>query len=285
MKTFYNDKMVADPRSYSLSPLKPKLMVDWVARQFPDTITDFAPVTREDLYLAHSKAYVDGVLDLQISNGFGTKSKDVADSLLYTVGSIVAAVESVLTEEMKVAFSPTSGFHHAGYNFGGGFCTFNGLMVALLHAKQNGLIDTATIIDGDMHWGDGTQDIIDKLGLDWVTHWTGPRNHGGIYKREFAEAVEACLSFDCTQHVVIYQAGADIHKDDPLGGLLHTNQMFLRDHILAKRLVGKVPLVWNLAGGYQYNKDGVTLEEKLEPVLKLHQTTYGVFEQFCWPKF
>ena len=49
---------------------------------------------------------------------------------------------------------------------------------------------------------------------------------------------------------MIYQAGADPHIDDPLGGILTTKQMSWRDRQVFEQL-GHKPLVWNLAGGYQ----------------------------------
>jgi acetoin utilization deacetylase AcuC-like enzyme len=68
---------------------------------------------------------------------------------------------------------------------------------------------------------------------------------------------------------VLYQAGADIHVNDPLGGLLTTAEMRERDaRIFAACLKHKVPCVWNLAGGYAKDKAGT-----IEPVLKLYRQT------------
>jgi acetoin utilization deacetylase AcuC-like enzyme len=64
---------------------------------------------------------------------------------------------------------------------------------------------------------------------------------------------------------VLYQAGADVHVDDPLGGVLTTEQMMERDRIVfraARRT--QTPIVWNLAGGYQ---------QPLSKVIVLHLNT------------
>lgn len=68
--------------------------------------------------------------------------------------------------------------------------------------------------------------------------------------------------------VFFYQAGADPHIDDPLGGSLTTHEMKMRDELVFRTAweLGK-PVVWNLAGGYQ---------QPLEKVLELHQTTYEI---------
>lgn len=275
MKTFYNPKMYAQTESFSLSPLKPKFMAEWVKKNTINSITDFDPATREQLYLAHQVKYVDGVLDLTIANGFGNHDAGVATSLLYTVGSMIAAVRDAVTNN-ATAFSPTSGFHHAGWGHAADFCTFNGLIVALLVAKQEGLIQTATIIDGDMHWGDGTQEIIDHLGLDWITHWSGPRGKSWDYSKEFVKACFKAAETDLT----IYQAGADIHVKDPLGGILSSLEMLKRDWHIRRIVANKKPFVWNLAGGYQYARKASSYEDQLKPVLELHQQTFLHFDDW-----
>ena len=51
---------------------------------------------------------------------------------------------------------------------------------------------------------------------------------------------------------VLYQAGADVHVDDPLGGVLTTEQMIERDQIVFEAArASEIPIAWNLAGGYQ----------------------------------
>lgn len=65
--------------------------------------------------------------------------------------------------------------------------------------------------------------------------------------------------------VVLYQAGADPHIDDPLGGFLTTQQMAERDAQMFKGLKGRgVPVAWVLAGGYQ---------DPLLKVIDLHVNT------------
>ena len=63
----------------------------------------------------------------------------------------------------------------------------------------------------------------------------------------------------------MYQAGADPHVDDPLGGWLTTEQLAERDHIVfeSARDLG-IPVAWNLAGGYQ---------NPLRKVLDIHDNT------------
>jgi acetoin utilization deacetylase AcuC-like enzyme len=258
--------------SYSPSAGKPALAVaDWQQHFGAHiNIQPFEPASRELLYLAHSKAYVDGVLDGKIENGFGNTNKGIAGSLQYSVGSLVAAAEFVLIEGRRHAISPTSGFHHAGYNWGGGFCTFNALLVAALYAHEQGLAKRILILDFDQHYGNGTDDIIRHLGIDFITHITAVKSY------ETAKAAMAAFNLlengilDKTRFdLVLYQAGADIHVDDPLGGLLTTAQMAQRDrNILLGCAARQIPVVVTLAGGYQRDLNG-----SIEPVLALHRET------------
>lgn len=272
--------------SYSPSAGKPAAVVaDWLATPaIRDNIeiVAFNPVDAQTIAQAHDPAYVAGVLACEVANGFRNRSKEVADSLLYTVGSIVAAAKHVLREgrpedEGNVAVSPTSGFHHAHYGHGYGYCTFNGLVVAAMQLKRLGLAQSVAIFDYDYHYGDGTDDIIQRLGLGFIRHFSA----GSEYKtrddaprlmqeltRRFARTITA--SSDSKVDVMLYQAGADQHKDDPLGGVLSDKEMAERDYQVFRcaRLYG-VPLVWNLAGGYRHDRAGKTIA----PVIRTHRDT------------
>jgi acetoin utilization deacetylase AcuC-like enzyme len=70
--------------------------------------------------------------------------------------------------------------------------------------------------------------------------------------------------------VILYQAGADPHVDDPLGGWLTTEQLAQRDRIVFETARAmQVPIAWNLAGGYQ---------RPLRNVLDIHDNTLRA----CW---
>jgi acetoin utilization deacetylase AcuC-like enzyme len=75
-------------------------------------------------------------------------------------------------------------------------------------------------------------------------------------------------SFEGSQ-VLLYQAGADPHVKDPLGGWMSTEQLARRDQIVFETAaeIG-LPLAWNLAGGYQRDDAG-----GIEPVLEIHRNT------------
>ena len=262
---FYDPAQVSRPNSFSPSAQKPAALVArWQERALPIEVVAPTPLSREQLALAHRRRYIDGVLDLEIRNGFGGRDASVAASLPWTTGSLLAAARNALSTG-TVAVSPTSGFHHAGYCTNGGFCTFNGLMIAALVLRSEGLVRKVAILDCDEHYGDGTDDIIGRLALgDFVRHVTAGRG----YPRDADEFLrllpQRVASFaDCD--IILYQAGADPHVDDPLGGWLTTRELYERDYrVFAAARRYRLPIAWNLAGGYQ---------EPIEKVLEIHDNT------------
>ena len=162
------------------------------------------------------------------------------------------------------------------YSAAGGFCTFNGLMVTAAALRAEGLARKIGIVDCDMHYGDGTDDILAVLGAAgddprrWLAHYTAGEHYSRPHHapRFFAELPGVLRSMgDCD--IVLYQAGADPHIDDPLGGWLTTAELAQRDALVfaALKSLG-VPVVWNLAGGYQRDDDG-----GISKVLLIHDNT------------
>ena len=275
MKVFYRKEQVGPVQRSSPSAHKPRLVVEDWKKHFGAAIElcSFEPATEQQIERAHQADFVKGVLACTVANGFGNRDEAVAQSLPYTSGSMVAAAEYAVLHK-EVVCSPTSGFHHAGFSAAGGYCTFNGLMVTALALKDAGLVNRVAILDCDEHYGDGTDSIIRALAIDWIEHhtqgqefWGASGAAKGAYERWLSAAIAKCQSCD----LILYQAGADPHINDPLGGLLTTAQMRERDRTVFQQL-GHLPMVWNLAGGYQVVQ-GETEAERIEPVLALHRET------------
>ena len=183
---------------------------------------------------------------------------------------MLSAARHVIKKGVPVAVSPTSGFHHAGYQKAEGFCTFNGLMVTVHALRADGFTGRIGILDLDEHYGNGTDDILRKVGKTEETnveHYTFggdtiPRHGGDDWLRRLPGIVQRFR--DCA--LVLFQAGADPHRDDPFSrGILSTEQLHKRDQIVFQGLHAmNVPVIWNLAGGYQ---------SPLRKVLDIHDNT------------
>lgn len=267
---FYRSEVVPDSRFFSPSTYKPdEVTRDWISHGLAINVMSFDPVSREDLYRAHAQTYVDGVLDCQLANGFGGMQSDVALSLPFTSGAMLAAAREALASG-KVACAPVAGFHHAHYSSPGGFCTFNGLMVTALTLLASGEAKRIGILDLDQHYGDGTDDILAAVGPVNVVHTTaGARKRTAKDAEPFLSRLPDTVEAFADCDVLLYQAGADPHIKDPLGGWMTTEQMMHRDKIVfegAKRM--GLPIAWDLAGGYQHDDQG-----GIGPVLEIHRNT------------
>lgn len=265
---------VAEDQGFSPSAGKPAAAVDsWNCLGIPLCIVEPPAVTRDDIARAHDPDYVDGILSGRIRNGFGNTSAAVAASLPFTSGSMLAAAREALRNG-AVAVAPCSGFHHAGYAAAFGFCTFNGLMVAALALHAAGEAKRVGILDFDQHCGDGTDAIIERLNIDWIVHHT----EGKEYRTEedaepFLARIAAIVNTMRGCDVILYQAGADPHIEDPLGGWLTTAQLFERDRrVFESARDANTPIAWNLAGGYQ---------TPLRRVLDIHDNTMRA----CWATY
>ena len=58
-----------------------------------------------------------------------------------------------------IAFNIAGGTHHAGTNWGEGFCLLNDQAIAANYLLHNGLSESILIIDLDVHQGNGTAEI------------------------------------------------------------------------------------------------------------------------------
>ena len=263
---FYTPLMAAEAGSFSPSAAKPRAAVEsWRKLDIPLNVMVPKPASVQDLMRAHLPAFVDAVLACRSDNGFGNRSKAVAASLPHTSGAMLAAAREALRNG-RVAVAPCSGFHHAGYANAGGFCTFNGLMVTAMALHASGEATRVGILDFDQHYGDGTDNIIDRLRIDWINHYSAGEHYGfPTEARRFLSSIPALVAAMNDCDVILYQAGADPHIDDPLGGWLTTKQLYERDLLVfeAAAELG-IPVAWNLAGGYQ---------TPLRKVLEIHDNT------------
>lgn len=243
---------------------------DWISTQkIPEFVRQSErethlpqPLTEEQIAVAHDPRFVHEVMTGAIPNGFGNTNPEINRSLLASNGSFLAAARHAL-QTGGVACSATQGFHHANWDHCWGFCTFNGLMIAAVHllqladpAKHRHGVERVMIVDGDGHFGDGTEDIIQRTGLREVVYHVTRKDLGAPKRREWNSAMWGAYFRDLIRifrpGIIMYQAGADAWSEDPFGaGYLTKEGLAARDRgiFTAARNAG-IPIVWNLAGGY-----------------------------------
>ncbi|CAM8665691.1 Histone deacetylase domain containing protein [Comamonadaceae bacterium] len=236
-------------------------------------IRSFKPAKKEDLCLVLGPKSVEGVSNGRDSNGFENKEPHLPSTYLWAIGSLLAASRAALADPAQPTCSPTSGFHHAHYEFGGNFRIFNGLLVVIAKLLQEQPHLKIGILDCDFHYGDGTDDQLRNqptLARSIVLH-TSCKNlhpiHDAVdYFQWLQLAINDINRKECD--LVIYLAGAGTQKNDPLSGMLTTRELRDRDRAVFGRM--RSAIAWSFAGGYQEN-----LNDSLEPdsVLQTHWNT------------
>jgi acetoin utilization deacetylase AcuC-like enzyme len=206
--------------------------------------------TREQLGRVHEPRYVDALLAAVPTEGYVRIDADTAmgratgPAMLRAAGACVAAVDAVMAGAVTNAFcAARPPGHHAERARAMGFCFFNNVAVAALHARAVHGLARVAVIDFDVHHGNGTQHAFERdAGLFYAsTHQdpfypgTGHANErgvagnivnvplrggsdGAVVRRAYTETILPALDAFAPEFVLI-SAGFDAHHADPLGGL------------------------------------------------------------------
>ena len=217
------------------------------------------------------------------------------DASYDAVSSIISAIDLVKNKKLKNAFCAVRPpGHHAEYDKAMGFCIFNNVAVGANYLIEKYNYKKIAIIDFDVHHGNGTQNIFyssDKV-LYISTHQyphypgTGAHNEKGNYNnilnipltagtdsQEFLNAYEHVLKKlrDFKPEFLLFSAGFDAHKDDPLSNInLQSKDYFeitKRTLIETKDYCGG-NIVSILEGGYDLNALAESTEEHVKALIK-----------------
>lgn len=238
--------------------------------------------TRAQLLRVHAASLLQSVLETQPTSRLQLDPDTVlspgsAEAALRAAGAAVAAVDCVLGGEATAAFCAVRPpGHHATASHAMGFCLFNSVAVAAAHALEQHGLARVSIVDFDVHHGNGTQAIFESeprvqyLSSHQMPLYpdTGhPQERGvgnicnaalppGAGSRRFREVWQAQLlpSIDAfAPQLILVSAGFDAHWRDPLAQLQLDAEDFawitraLRT-LAAKHAQGRV--VSLLEGGY-----------------------------------
>ena len=136
---------------------------------------------------------------------------------LYEIASLAAggAIQSAqigLSEPCFGLIRPPG--HHASATSSWGFCSFNNMAVAMVTLHRQKKIESACVLDIDLHFGDGTVNILNQH--DWVSVVNIECHNRISYLQEVETAMKICRA-----DLIGISAGFDNHADD-WGGLLTT---------------------------------------------------------------
>ena len=254
------------------------------------------PVTVDDLRRVHTAEYIAAIQTgtpraLAEMQRFPW-SPELFPSVCLTSGGCLAAARQAMQDGAAAAI--VSGFHHACADHGEGFCTFNGLIVAIDAMVAAGEIRTAAVLDMDLHYGNGTAQLaaerphifaLSIYGNDYwdnayhrdvsVRHHEDGANHrsfalhGGCDRQEMLAAMREALPLIAARRpdLLLYQAGADPYFEDPYSPLaLDHDDLRARDRFVFEFAKAHgIPIAWVLAGGYT---------EDVMKIVRVHLNTF-----------
>ena len=235
------------------------------------------------LVKTHSLDYINFVDQSFPTNGFAFLDGDTIvspgskDATKDAVGSIISAIDGVQNKEFKNAFCAVRPpGHHAEKNKAMGFCIYNNVAVGANYLIEKYKYTKVAIIDFDVHHGNGTQNIFhdNEKVLYLSTHQypyypgSGTESEKGKFNNIFNIPLEAGTNSEqylnayenilnkinqFKPEFILFSAGFDAHKDDPLAQLYLQTEDF---YTLTKRTLelskkycaGKVVSI--LEGGY-----------------------------------
>ena len=276
MKIFYHDHFVLPlPDGHRFPMSKYALLRQRVAQASltaPDDMRVPRAATDEAIRRAHTAAYLRKVKEGSLTPrevrriGFPW-SLQLVERSRRSVGSTIAAGRAALQE--GVAVNLAGGTHHAGPNWGQGFCVFNDAAIAARALQADGLVRRVAILDCDVHQGNGTAAI--AAGDDTIFTFSIHGAHNFPFHKErsdldipleddtgdddYLAALDRGLRQTMARagaDLAIYLAGADPYQDDRLGRLALTKEgLAERDRLVFERCrAAGLPVAVTMAGGY-----------------------------------
>lgn len=190
----------------------------------------------------------------------------VKRSLISPNGTLLAAS---LALENGVACHLAGGTHHAHYDFASGFCILNDLAITALALVRKAKVNKVLIFDCDVHQGDGTASILKDESSIFTCSIHCEKNFPakkaksdldvglpvGTSDKDYLFSVEQnikSLTGSINPDLLIYDAGVDIYKDDPLG-LLSVSEQGIRERdalVLNHCRDHNIPVCTVIGGGY-----------------------------------
>ena len=214
--------------------------------------------TVDELLLFHTAEYIDRVSRLSaegrgwLDEGDTPAVPGIFEAASDVVGTTLAAVDAIMHGDVRRAFVPIAGLHHAGRDRAAGFCVFNDCGVAAEYLRRNYGLKRIAYVDIDAHHGDGVfygfEDDPDLIFADvhedgrYLYPGTGAESETGTGRargtklnipvapgaddEQFRSAwrrVEAYLD-RAAPEFILFQCGADSLEGDPITHLCYTEQ-------------------------------------------------------------
>ncbi len=252
----------------------------------PSDFLEPKPASDRDVLRVHSQEYVHKIKTARLSPSELMRleipfSKEMVEAFWLAAGGSILAGQRALADGF--ASNLGGGFHHAYPGHGEGFCLIHDVAIAVRRLQADRAIETAMIIDTDVHHGNGTAAIfggdetVFTLSIHQENNYPIPKPPStvdlhlpdGTGDADYLSALERAVvrAFDGFHaNLLFYIGGADPYREDQLGGLSLTREgLSRRDRMVFEhaRRAG-VPVVTTLAGGYA---------RQVEDTVRIHVNT------------
>jgi acetoin utilization deacetylase AcuC-like enzyme len=230
------------------------------------------PLDEETILLTHDKQYWEQLRDLtlppkeQRRTGFPLSARLVEREIRIAKGTIDGCHFAL---EHGIAFNVAGGTHHAGSNWGEGFCLLNDQAVAANYLLFKKLAKSILIIDLDVHQGNGTAQIFENEPRVFTFSMHADKNfpfrkeqsdldlplQDGITDDEYlallADTLPGLISAQ-QPSFIFYLSGVDVLATDKLGKLALTQAGCMERDRLVLQLCKKtgIPVQVSMGGGY-----------------------------------
>ncbi len=239
---------------------------------FPENLFEPACANEDFIIATHAPEYWAQLRDLTLPYqaqrriGFPLDAQLVEREIRIAQGTIDGALHA---QQHGIAFNVAGGTHHAGSNWGEGFCLLNDQAIASNYLLKNGLAKHILIIDLDVHQGNGTAEIFRKDNRVFTLSTHGEKNFpfrkeqstldiplaDGIGDDEFLALIANEIPKAIEKHrpnFVFYLAGVDVLESDKLGKLSLSKQgCKARDQFVFEQCIKYgLPVQVSMGGGY-----------------------------------
>jgi acetoin utilization deacetylase AcuC-like enzyme len=196
-------------------------------------IVEAVPAAEAQIAAVHTPEHIERI-----------RRQGLYDIAALAAGGALQAATIGLSEPCFAAIRPPG--HHASAGSCWGFCFFNNMAVAIETLKRQGRIRSAYILDFDLHFGDGTENILGRK------EYVSIHNPGSYDREAYLQEVGRELERYSVDLIGI-SAGFDNHRQD-WGGLLRTDDYHEMGRLVraaARRNGGGCFAI--LEGGYNYD--------------------------------
>lgn len=246
-----------------------------VGKIVPEQLFCPEPAHEDVILLTHEKTYWEQLRDLTLPYkeqrriGFPLTARLLEREIRIVQGTIDGALSAL---KYGLAFNVAGGTHHAGSNWGEGFCLLNDQAIAANYLISNNLCRRVLIIDLDVHQGNGTAEIFLNEPQVFTFSMHSAKNFpfrkersdfdlpleddtkGDKYLSLLREHLPAVIKI-FRPEFVFYLSGVDVLETDKLGRLkLSKSETAERDRIVFETCKSyNLPVQVCMGGGYSVN--------------------------------